>query len=78
MDRNGLLLAVRSDKVAPSHHTCPHCPHVDRGPCQAEIFVIVLCSQAGSNIQVFNYQEGTLHSVIDSHGSKLRRPTGWL
>ena len=24
MDRNGLLLAVRSDKVTPSHHRCPH------------------------------------------------------
>jgi len=45
MDKNGLLLAVRSDK-------------------------------AGSYIQVFNYNDGTLHSVIDSHGSKLKRPTG--
>lgn len=45
MDRNGLLLAVKSDKT-------------------------------GSHIQVFNFQEGTLHSVIDSHGEKLKRPTG--
>ena len=37
-----------------------------------------LSSQAGSQIQVFNYQAGTLHSTIDSQGSKLRRPTGWL
>jgi len=45
MDRNGLLLAVKSDKT-------------------------------GSYIQVFNFQEGTLHSVIDSHGARLKRPTG--
>ena len=82
MDRNGLLLAVRSDKVADSHHRCPHAAW----PVKAEIFLIVDCilcstsvySQAGSNIQVFNYQDGTLHSVIDSYGSKLKRPTGWL
>ena len=32
--------------------------------------------QTGSYIQVFNFQEGTLHSVIDSHGARLKRPTG--
>lgn len=29
-----------------------------------------------SYIQVFNISDGSLHSVIDSHGSKLKRPTG--
>lgn len=29
-----------------------------------------------SYIQVFNMAEGSLYSVIDSHGSKLKRPTG--
>ena len=29
-----------------------------------------------SYIQVFNKDEGTIHSIIDSHGSKLKRPTG--
>ena len=32
--------------------------------------------QSGSHIQVFNFQEGSLHSLIDSHGARLRRPTG--
>ena len=32
--------------------------------------------KARSYVQVFNLQDGTLHSVIDSHGSKLKRPTG--
>ena len=27
-------------------------------------------------VQVFNFQSGALVSVIDSHGSRLRRPTG--
>ena len=35
-------------------------------------------SQSGCHIQVFNYEEGSLHSVIDSHGTRLRRPTGEL
>merc|ERR1719318_858235 len=29
-----------------------------------------------SYIQVFNKDDGSIHSVIDSHGSKLKRPTG--
>eukprot|EP00092_Neocalanus_flemingeri_P034579 GFUD01037607.1.p1 GENE.GFUD01037607.1~~GFUD01037607.1.p1 ORF type:complete len:718 (-),score=186.07 GFUD01037607.1:398-2551(-) len=29
-----------------------------------------------SYIQVFNKDDGSVHSVIDSHGEKLRRPTG--
>jgi len=29
-----------------------------------------------SYIQVFNKEDGTIHSLIDSHGSKLKRPTG--
>jgi len=40
------------------------------------LLLAVRSDKAGSYIQVFNYQEGTLHSVIDSHGSKLKRPTG--
>jgi len=32
--------------------------------------------KARSYIQVFELGEGTLYSVIDSHGSKLKRPTG--
>ena len=27
-------------------------------------------------MQVFDFQSGALVSVIDSHGSRLRRPTG--
>ena len=29
-----------------------------------------------SYIQVFNKDDGSVHSLIDSHGSKLKRPTG--
>jgi len=29
-----------------------------------------------SYVQVWNLADGTLHSVIDSHGSRLKRPTG--
>ena len=29
-----------------------------------------------SSMKVFNMSDGSLVSVIDSHGSKLRRPTG--
>jgi len=32
--------------------------------------------KAKSYIQVFSLKDGSLHSVIDSHGSKLKRPTG--
>merc|ERR1712123_479975 len=32
--------------------------------------------KAKSYIQVFSLKDGALHSVIDSHGSKLKRPTG--
>ena len=67
MDRNGLLLAVRSDKVA---YLLTHDANIF---CQ---FSISGCFQTGSHIQVFNYEEGGLHSVIDSHGVRLRRPTG--
>ena len=27
-------------------------------------------------VQVFRLEDGSLHSTIDSHGSKLKRPTG--
>ena len=67
MDRNGLLLAVRSDKVA---YLTTHDANIF---CQ---FSISGRFQTGSHIQVFNYEEGGLHSVIDSHGVRLRRPTG--
>ena len=61
MDRNGMLLAVRSDKVA----------------CHPQqICFVSPQSQTGCHIQVFNYEEGSLHSVIDSHGTRLKRPTG--
>ena len=32
--------------------------------------------KAKSYIQVFSLADGSLQSVIDSHGSKLKRPTG--
>lgn len=44
---------------------------------QLNVNVLTLAvRQTGSHIQVFNFQAGTLHSVIDSHGARLRRPTG--
>lgn len=32
--------------------------------------------KAKSYVQVFNLSDGSIYSVIDSHGSKLKRPTG--
>ena len=43
-------------------------------PCDTWLHLHLL--QSGSHIQVFNFQEGSLHSLIDSHGARLRRPTG--
>ena len=100
MDRNGLLLAVKSDKVQHKTLNIEHCYsflvchhpsntpislfHID-GPnyyvpanlSQLNVNVLTLAvRQTGAHIQVFNFQAGTLHSVIDSHGARLRRPTG--
>ena len=61
LDRTGLLLAVKTDKVTIM-------------PCDTWLHLHLL--QSGSHIQVFNFQEGSLHSLIDSHGARLRRPTG--
>ena len=93
MDRNGLLLAVKSDKVQHKTLNIEHCYtlsspialfhiagpnyYVPANLSQLNVNVLTLAvRQTGAHIQVFNFQAGTLHSVIDSHGARLRRPTG--
>ena len=75
---NKNLLQLNSDRVRCGEffNSSNFLKKVPHDGCQARFYVCILTWFLIFFLQVFNFDTGSLYSLIDSHGCKMKRPTG--